>query len=436
MNNLLQHHNCRVVLHLIFPGFLCVIAFRQFRQRTFASFAVRNYRLYFLGQSISMSGNWMQIIGQDLLVLDLTGSGTQLGIVTALQTLPILIFGSFAGVIIDRYPKRAILYVTQSLSGLLALTLGTLVATGAIEIWMLYSIATCLGFVTMVDNPTRQAFVHEMVGRDLLANAISLNSTEINMARVIGPSIAGALVALVGLSACFFINGVSYIAVLAMLALMNVKELHLAPLAGRARGQLMAGFRYVSSMPVLWVPLLMMAIIGTFSYEFRVVLPLFATFTFDGHAGSYAALTSAMGLGAVIGGGYTAGRRQATMRTLVFSAGLFGCSILLASIAPTLPLALAAMVIVGFFSINFTSLGNTTLQLSSSPEMRGRVMSLWTVAFMGSTPIGGPIVGAIGEHAGPRWSLVVGGMAAIAAAGIGALVLRRMRREVSGSPGA
>jgi MFS family permease len=400
---------------------------RQFGQRTFASFSVRNYRLYFIGQSVSMCGNWMQIIGQDLLVLDLTGSGTQLGIVTALQTLPILLFGSFAGVLIDRLPKRTILYYTQSISGILALLLGTLVATGTIEMWMLYIIATCLGLVTMIDNPTRQNFVHEMVGRDLLANAVSLNSTEINMARVIGPSIAGALVAFVGLSACFFINGLSYIAVLIMLGMINVAELHSGTLATKARGQLLAGFRYVRSMPTLWVPLLMMAIIGTLSYEFRVVLPMFSTFTFDGHAGTYAAMTAAMGVGSVIGGGYTASRRQPGMKVLVLSAALFGASIIVASVAPTLPLALAALVVVGFFSINFTSLGNTTLQLSAAPEMRGRVMALWTVAFMGSTPIGGPIVGAIGEHWGPRWSLFVGGLAAIIAAGIGAMVLRRMR---------
>jgi MFS family permease len=267
-----------------------------------------------------------------------------------------------------------------------------------------------------------------MVGRDLLANAVSLNSTEINMARVIGPSIAGALVALVGLSVCFFINGFSYIGVLIMLRMIDEKELHLTTLAGRAKGQLVAGFRYVRSMPTLWVPLLMMAIIGTLSYEFRVVLPMFATFTFDGHAGAYAALTASMGVGAVIGGAYTAGRRRADMRILVYSAGLFGVSILFASIAPNLPVALVAMVVVGFFSVNFTSLGNTTLQLSAAPEMRGRVMALWTVAFMGSTPIGGPLIGTIGELTSPRWSLVVGGVAAIVAAGIGWTVVRKLPR--------
>lgn len=389
---------------------------RQFGQRTFASLGIRNYRLYFLGQSISMSGNWMQIIGQDLLVLDLTGSGTQLGVVTALQTLPILLFGSFAGVLIDRYPKRTILYITQTLFSILALTLGTLVATDAIQMWMLYVIATCLGLVTMVDNPTRQNFVHEMVGRDLLANAVSLNSTEINLARVIGPSIAGALVAFVGLSACFFINGFSYIGVLLMLRMIDPHALHTSPLAKRAKGQLVAGFRYVRSMPTLWVPLLMMAIIGTFSYEFRVTLPVLATHTFDGHAGTYASLTAAMGLGAVFGGAYTASRRRAGMRTLVISGAAFGGSIILASLAPTVPLALIALVIVGFFSINFTSLGNTTLQLNAAPEMRGRVMSLWTVAFMGSTPIGGPIMGTIAEEAGARLALLLGGIAAIVAA--------------------
>ena len=417
--------HCRVKI----SGVPRVSAISQFRQRTFASFSIRNYRLYFGGQSISMSGNWMQIIGQDLLVLELTGSGTKLGIVSALQALPVLLFGSFAGVLVDRYSKRRILYVTQSLLGLLAILLGTLVATGLIEVWMLYVVAWCLGCVTCVDNPTRQSFVHEMVGRELLTNAVSLNSTIVNMARIIGPSIAGILVVAVGISACFFINGFSYLAVILMLARMNGNELQPAPLASRAKGQLLSGIRYVKTNPSLWLPLVMMAIIGTFAYEFRVVLPLFATYTFDGHAGAYAALTSAMGVGAVIGGGFTASRKIPTLPMLVLSAVLFGCSLLLAALAPTLALALAAMVVVGFFSINYTSLGNTNLQLASSPEMRGRVMSLWTVAFMGSTPIGGPIIGVIGEHLGARWSLIVGGLATLLAAGLGAIVLRWMKER-------
>jgi MFS family permease len=402
--------------------------FRAFRQQTFSSLHIRNYRLYATGQGISLSGTWMQTIGQGLLVLDLTGSGTALGLVIALQTLPILLFAPIGGVIADRFPKRNVLYVTQIASGVQALSLGVLIATGEIRLWMVYVLAIGLGLINTVDNPTRQTFVLEMVGKDKLANAISLNSTEINLARVIGPSLAGALVALVGLSLCFLANGVSFFAVVAMLARMREDELEPAPRAPKAKGQYLAGFRYVKTSPILLTVLLMMAVIGTFTYEFTVSLPLLAEFTFGTGAGGYAALTAAMGAGAAAGGLYTASRqRQIASSMLVLAAALFGVSVLLTGIAPNLFLAMVALVAVGFFSILFTSLANVTLQLTSAPEMRGRVMALWTMAFLGSTPIGGPIIGAIGEHIGPRWGLVVGGVAAILAAGMGAKALSRAR---------
>lgn len=412
---------------------------RSMGNQTFSSLRIRNYRLYFIGQGISLSGTWMQTIAQDLLVLFLTGSGTALGLVTALQALPVLLLGPWGGVVADRFPKRRLIYATQAVSGLLALALGLLVATGTIRIWMVYILATLLGLVKTVDNPTRQTFVLEMVGREHLTNAISLNSSEVNLARVIGPTIAGALVATVGLAVCFLINAVSYVAVLVVLFLMREEELNPTPLVPRAKGRLQEGFRYVKSSPALMTPLLMMAVIGMLTYEFSVTLPIFARFTFHGGAGSYAALSAAMGLGAVLGGVYTAGRRRAAPRMLVISAALFGTSVLITALAPTLFLAVAALVVVGFFSINFTSLANSTLQLESVPEMRGRVMALWTVAFLGSTPIGGPVIGWIGQHAGPRWGLTVGGAAAIAAAGLGAWMLQRgkakpaapRRREVN-----
>lgn len=403
---------------------------RHFGRRTFSSLSIRNYRLYFTGQGISLCGTWMQTIGQDLLVLRLTGSGTDLGIVTALQALPVLLFASWGGLIADRFPKRRVLYVTQSCAGLLALVLGLLVATDLAQIWMVYIIALCLGCVSAIDNPTRQTFVLEMVGRDQLTNAVSLNSSEVNLARVIGPTVAGVLVATVGLAACFIINGLSYIAVLTSLFVMDGSKLTSTPLVPRAKGRLQEGFRYVRSVRSLWMTLLMMAIIGMFSYEFRVTLPLLSKFTFHGGAGSYAALTAAMGLGAVVGGIFTASRRRPTPRLLVISAAAFGTTILLAALAPTLSLAVVALLAVGFCSINFTSLGNTTLQLESDPAMRGRVMGLWTVAFMGTTPVGGPVIGIIGQTAGPRWSLIVGALAALIAAALGAAVLRRARRQI------
>jgi MFS family permease len=397
--------------------------------RTFSSLTIRNYRLWVVGQGISLSGTWMQTVAQGLLVLQLTESGTALGLVTALQTIPVLLFGPWGGVVADRFPKRRILYVTQTVSAILGLLLGTLVATGAIRIEMVYLIALCLGTVSAVDNPTRQSFVVEMVGKDEVVNAVSLNSTEINLARVVGPAMAGILIASVGLAVCFLINGLSFLAVLAVLLAMRAEELRPTPIAPRMPGQLRQGLRYVCASPVIRTILVMMAIIGTFTYEFSVSLPLFAEVTFRQGPATYAAMTAAMGLGAVVGGLYTASQGIGSLRRLTIAALLFGVTVLLAAVAPTLPLALLALVAVGFCSIGFTSLGNATLQLTSSAEMRGRVMALWTVAFLGSTPIGGPVIGAIGEHVGPRWALALGGFAAVLAAGLGAGVFRGQRDD-------
>lgn len=402
---------------------------RSYLQRTFASLEVRNYRLYFFGQAISQSGTWMQTVAQGLLVLHLTGSGVALGLVTALQTLPVLLFGIWGGVFADRLPKRTILYWTQGISGISSVLMGILIATGDVRLWMVYTLAVLAGFLKVFDNPARQTFIREMVGRDRLTNAVSLNSMEMNLARVIGPTIAGILVATVGLAACFIIDGLSYIAVIAMLMRMRKDELSPAPPLARAKGQLIAGLRYVWGEPVLRNVLVMMAIIGTFTYEFSVVLPLLSEFTFETGSSGYAALTAAMGVGAVVGGLYTAGRSKSTMKMLVIAALLFGVSVLLAAVAPSLNLAIAAMVIVGFFSISFTSIGNVTLQLQSAPEMQGRVMSLWSVAFLGTTPIGGPLMGTIGEHAGARWALGIGGVAAVVAAFLGYMVIRDSLRN-------
>lgn len=392
-------------------------------RHVFSSLRVWNYRLYFIGQAISLSGTWMQTIGQSWLVLQITGSGTSLGVVTALQFLPVLVLGPWGGVIADRFPKRAILYGTQSAAAILALALGVLVTTGSARLWIVGLLAFCLGIVNSVDNPVRQTFVLEMVGKTQLQNAVSLNSVMVNLARVIGPAIAGVLIATAGLATCFYVNAVSYIAVLVGLRMMRTGELTPSALVPRAAGQLREAFRYVRSTPVLRGVLLMMAIIGTLTYEFQVILPLFAQFTLGGRAGTYAALTVAMGLGSVVGGLVAASRRRAGPRVLVVAACLFGVTVLAAAVAPDIRTALVAMFLVGICSINFLSLGNTTLQLESVPEMRGRVMALWGVAFLGSTPIGGPIVGWIGQNAGPRWGLALGGVAALAAGALGFLTL-------------
>jgi MFS family permease len=398
---------------------------RKLSKETFASLKIRNYRLYFIGQAISLSGTWMQSIGQAWLVLKITNSGTQLGLITAAQFLPMLFFSPLGGIVADRFDKRKILYVTQIASAILALVLGILVFTATVQLWMVYVLAILLGCINTVDNPTRQTFIFEMVGKDNLRNAISLNSTQVNLARVIGPAIGGGIIASLGLAPCFFLNSASFIAVLAALKMMSAEELNPHPIEERKKGQLMAGLRYVKSNKILRETLIMMAIVGTLTYEFSVILPLLAQFTFHGNAGTYAALTVAMGFGSVAGGLYTASRKNIKPNMLVNATWMFGLTTLLAAIAPTFSLALVTMVLVGFFSINFLSLGNTTLQLESDPSMRGLVMSLWTMAFLGSTPIGGPIIGFIGQYAGPRWGLVVGGVAALIAASIGAFQMRK-----------
>jgi MFS family permease len=400
---------------------------RQFGSDTFSSLKIRNYRLYYIGQIISTSGTFMQSIAQAWLVLKLTNSGTALGLVTALQYFPILFLGPYGGVLADRFSKRKILYLTQSGAGILALILGVLVASGQVTLWMVYVLAACLGLINTLDNPTRQSFVVEMVGEDELKNAVTLYSSLVNLSRVIGPAIAGALIAVVGLAPCFIINGVSYAAVVIMLWRMRAGELHETPPLPRAPGQLREGFHYVASTPVLRSTLVMLAIIGTLTYEFQVSLPVIAEFTFHGDASSYAFLTAAMGVGAVFGGIFIAGQKKVLPSRLVGGAFLFGVTVLAAAFMPTLALAGFVLVLVGVCSIYFTSLGNSLLQLESTPQMRGRVMAFWSIAFLGSTTLGGPLVGWFAEVAGPRWGLALGGIAALLAALIGASTLRNLR---------
>ncbi len=391
---------------------------------TFSSLYVRNYRLYYIGQIISTSGTFMQSVAQAWLVLTLTHSGTALGITSALQYVPILILGPYGGVIADRLPKRKILYFTQSISGILALILGTLVARNLVQVWMIYILAFCLGMVNVFDNPTRQTFYIELVGSDNLRNAVTLYSTLVNLARIIGPAIAALIIAIFGLAPCFIINGISYVAVVIMLGMMRADELLTTPPVPRAKGQITEGFKYVVSTPIIGSTLLMMALIGTFTYEFQVSLPLIAQFTFRGDASSYALLTAGMGFGAAIGGLFFASRKGIQPYKVVSASLLFGLAVLIAAFMPSLLLTGLALVFVGISSINFSSLGNSMIQLESSPQMRGRVMSFWSIAFLGSTTIGGPIVGWFAEVAGARWGLALGGIAALIATVVGAFTLR------------
>ncbi|MGA7192519.1 MAG: MFS transporter [Anaerolineales bacterium] len=405
---------------------------RQHSRETFSSLYVRNYRLYYIGQIISTSGTFMQSVAQAWLVLTLTHSGTALGITSALQYVPILFLGPYGGVIADRLSKRKILYFTQSISGILALILGTLVATSLVKVWMVYILAFCLGMVNVFDNPTRQTFYIELVGSDNLRNAVTLYSTLVNLARIIGPAIAAVTIAVFGLAPCFIINGISYIAVVIMLGMMNAKELIVTPPVPRAKGQIIEGFKYVISTPIIGSTLLMMALIGTFTYEFQVSLPLIAQFTFKGDASSYALLTGSMGFGAAFGGISFASRKGIHPDKVISASFLFGLAVLMAAFMPSLLLTGLALVFVGITSINFSSIGNSMLQLESSPQMRGRVMSFWSIAFLGSTTIGGPIVGWFAEAAGARWGLALGGIAALIAALLGVFTLRNVRTIESG----
>ncbi len=399
----------------------------QFGRTTFSSFGIRNYRLYYVGQIISTSGTFMQSLAQAWLVLQLTDSGTALGLVTALQSVPVLILGPIGGIAADRFPKYRLMMVTQSALGLLALILGALVLTGWVQLWMVGLCALGKGLADAVDYPTRQSFVVEIVGEDYLRNAITLYSSLVNLARIVGPALAGIIITYIAVAPCFILNGLSYAAVVLMLFLIRPGELFTSPHTPHTEGQILAGFRYVASTPVLRNALLMLTVIGTLTYEFPVSLPLIAEYTFHGNAESYAALTSAMGVGAVIGGLMVASKKNTSPHLLIGAALFFGLAVLLAAAMPVLPLATLAMVIVGYFSISLSSLGNSVVQLESAPEMRGRVMGFWSLAFLGSTAIGGPTIGWIGEHTQPQWALGVGGVAALVAAAFGFLTLRNAR---------
>jgi MFS family permease len=361
----------------------------------------------------------MQTIAQGWLVLQLSGSGTAVGLVTAFQFVPVLLLGPLGGVVVDRLDKRRLLLATQLLFAAQALLLGVLTATGTVELWMVYVLAAVFGLITVVDNPARQTFILELVGPAHLTNAVTLNSVNINAARIVGPAFAAALIALFGIAPSFFVNAVSYSALIVALLLIHVTELHPTERQPGRKGQLREGLAYVWHTPELRVPLVMMALIGTLAYEFQVILPIAAKFTFGGTAGTYGMLTAAMGVGAVIGGLLTASRNRYGVEVLARQSLLLGVLILSVAVSPTLPVALVALVGVGAASITFLARANSTMQLGARPELRGRVMALWTVAFLGTTPIGGPVIGWIGEHLGARWGLATGAASCLVAAAIG-----------------
>ena len=383
---------------------------------TFSALAVRNFRLLFAGQVVSITGTWMQMIAQAWLVLTLTGSAAVLGLVTALQFLPTLLVGPYAGVVADRVDKRRLLVVTQSISGLLAITLGVLVATDAVQMWMVFVLAGCLGLVGAIDMPARQSFTMEVVGPERLTNALSLNTITMNVGRLFGPAVAGLVISGWDLSICFLANGVSFLAPTVALLAMRRHELRQTPPVQRAKGQLREGFRYVWATPALRVPLLLMLVIGTLTYEFQVSLPVLARDTFGVDAAGFGLLQSAMSVGAIVGGLLFATRATPTHRRLGLAAAGFGLVVLALALAPTYASALLVLPLVGAGSVLFLTLANSTLQLTADPHMRSRVIALYTVAFIGSTPIGGPLIGWVAQSFGARWSLALGGAAALTGA--------------------
>jgi MFS family permease len=399
--------------------------------RVGSSLRYRNYRLYFFGQLISVMGTWMQTVAQSFLVLDLTHSGTDLGLVTAARFLPLLLFGPAGGLFADRRDKRRILFVTQALSGGLAGIFAILTGTHVIQMWMVYLLALSLGMVGVFDNPTRQSFISEMVPPEELPNAVTLNSVSLNLARVFGGAVGGVLAAVLGLALCFTCNAISFVAVIVSLAAMTGSLLYPAIPVKRQPGQIRQGLRYVRDTPELLIPLLMIALVGMLAWEFQVTLPLMASNVFGGGAGTYGLMASVMGLGAVGGGLISAARARPRARALCLAAIGWGVAITLAAVAPTFPLELVALAFVGYGSITFNSYAKTTLQLAANPGMRGRVMALWALAWQGSTPLGGPLVGWIAQELGARWSLVAGGIPTIICGLLALPALTRIDRKAA-----
>jgi len=393
--------------------------------RSFSSLSVPNYRRYFAGQVVSLSGNWMQTVAEVWLILKLTGSGTLVGVAAGLQFLPVLVAGAWGGLLADRIPKRRLLTITQALMALPALTLWALTAKGVVTPAMVLGLIFLRGCVTAFDNPARQSFVAEMVGADRVVNAISLNSVIVHTARIVGPATAGGVIALLGVAPCFLFNALTFVAMLVALRRMDPAELGTAPVTRREPGQLRSALRYVREMPALRIPLAMMAVVGTLSFNFQVILPLLARFTWHGTAAAYAGLTAAMGVGSVCGALASGARGRVSPRLLTVAATAFGAFMLLAAAAPTFPLEILALVPLGAMSVTFAAGVNSALQLAVEPAMRGRVMALYSVVFLGSTPIGAPLVGWLAEAVSPRAGLALGGAAAlVAAAGAGVAYAR------------
>ena len=401
----------------------------------FRSFRVRNYRLFATGQLVSLTGTWMQMVGQDWLVLSLGGHGLALGIVTALQFLPMLFFGMYGGMLADRYPKRTILLCTATAAGLLAAALWALVATGVAQLWMVGVLAALLGTVNAIDMPARQSFAAEMVGADDLVNAVALNSATFNSARILGPAIAGTIIGIWGIAPVFAINALSYVAVLIGLGAMRTHELRPAHRLERGRGQLREAVAYVATRRELLLPVLLVGTLGMFAFNSQITLALMAKDVFHRSAGTYGALSSALAVGALGGALLSARRRRPRVALLVGSAVLFGAMESVAGLAPNLTVFTLLLVPTGALMITFAATANAIVQLSAGEEIRGRVMALYSLVFLGGTPVGAPVIGWLAQHFGARSGLILGGLASVVATVIiTALLLRTASRAAVRHP--
>ena len=404
-------------------------------RRTFDSLRVRNFRLFIVGQLVSTTGTWMQAVAAPLLVLHLTNSGTALGIDTALQFLPVLLFGAWGGVVADRFDNRRVQIATQLAYAVVALALWAIVATGVVEVWMVYALSFLSGLVTAVDMPTRQSFYLEMVGPDSLTNAMSLNTAAFTGSRIFGSALAGVLISVFhGYAQAFFVNALSYLAVAGALGAMRVGELTPREHVERAKGQVREGIRYVWRTQALRLPMLTMLAVYLFSFNFIVFVPLLVTRNYARGAGTLGALLSLWGVGSLAGALFLASRAgRPNPRRLGLLAIALGVASLVLAASPSVWVAAVAMVPLGACFISFAITGNSTLQLTTSAQMRGRVMALYTVIFLGSTPIGGPIAGWVGQHLGAPVGLAAGGAIAISA-GLVALVALARRSSAAGTP--
>lgn len=384
-------------------------------RRTFSSLhSSRSFRLYFIGQVISTTGTWLNATATAWLVLQLTHSGVALGINTGLLFLPILLVGAYGGVIADRFDKRKILMWTQGLQAVLSLALFSLVALDVVVLWMVYGLSLLSGLVLALDNPTRQSFYVEMVGEDDLTNAVSLNSAVFMGSRVLGPALAGFLIHYVGLASPFLVDALSYVAVIVALGLMRPEDLHPQERSTRVRGHLMRGFRYVWETPELRRPLLVLAVVCTFSFNWAVLVPLLAVQTFGGGPGTLGSLSAMTGIGSFVGAIFMANRGATpTMYRLALFTTASGVALILPALAPSLPWAYPLVIPMGLFIMVLLITANSMLQLAAKPQARGRVMALYSIVLLGSTPIGSPITGWVGQHLGARWAFGLNGGVAL-----------------------